>query len=151
MTPWPSDPFGSEVPVYDLDGSGRHFHRGQWPGRSDPLPAATAGRPSPAQPGGPARDGLARASDDSITPQWSTQDSSIDTNQLWLTIEGVSNQLAYVELHATVQDQTYQLESTESLSNPITWSPEGAPFVDSGFRRCSRPGGIGPVVCSSAP
>ena len=130
MTPWPSDPFGSEVPVYDLDGSGRHFIVGNGPDnltlgqqqhQADQALRSLEGRLGMDSPA---------PLDNTITPQWSTQDSLIDTNQLWLTIAPLTNQLAYVELHAPVQDQTTSSNPPSRSQTPSPGARKERPLWD---------------------
>ncbi len=117
MTPWPSDPFGSEVPVYDLDGSGRHFIVGNGP---DDL---TLGRQQ--QLADQALHGLegrlGMDSPDSSSPMGLDSHSPDD---LWLEIIAATNDLvsttANLLIHAP-EPSIFDLFYTESLPATNGW------------------------------
>ncbi|MDE3066002.1 MAG: hypothetical protein KGJ60_00480, partial [Verrucomicrobiota bacterium] len=49
----------------------------------------------------------------------------IDTNGLWLTLDAVSNDEAFLTIHGTTNGVEYQVLSRESLNDTNGWQPEG--------------------------
>lgn len=47
------------------------------------------------------------------------------SNALWLSIEAVSNDVAYVTIHSTLSDTLYELLSKENLETNAAWQSEG--------------------------